>query len=112
VLIVHGNDKSNNKMTRQKDQPAPARDVMRTQIEESLRQVYVACLEEELPPRLQNLVEQLRRLDWDRQFAPRQDGGQPRRNGSQPPGETDEDAHPVPTHDRVVQHWTRWAGLA
>ncbi len=46
-----------------KDEGAPKRQAIREQIDENLKRVYTAALNEELPDRFRDLLEQLRGKD-------------------------------------------------
>ncbi len=52
-------------MKKDKDQDAPKRQAIREQIDENLRRVYTATLNEELPDRFRDLLEQLKRKGAD-----------------------------------------------
>jgi hypothetical protein len=54
-----------NAMKKDKDQDAPKRQAIREQIDENLRRVYTATLNEELPDRFRDLLEQLKRKGAD-----------------------------------------------
>lgn len=47
-------------MTTEKDDPAPKRQAIRAQIDENLKRVYTAALNEELPDRFRDLLAQLK----------------------------------------------------
>jgi hypothetical protein len=47
-------------MKKDKDEDAPKRQAIREQIDENLRRVYTATLNEELPDRFKDLLAQLR----------------------------------------------------
>lgn len=47
-------------MTKSKDQDAPKRQAIREQIDENLKRVYTATLNEELPDRFRDLLAQLK----------------------------------------------------
>lgn len=47
-------------MTGEKDGPSPRRQAIRAQIDENLKRVYTAALNEELPDRFKELLDQLR----------------------------------------------------
>jgi hypothetical protein len=50
-------------MTKAKDEDAPKRQAIREQIDENLKRVYTATLNEELPDRFRDLLAQLRGKD-------------------------------------------------
>ncbi|MBL9061038.1 NepR family anti-sigma factor [Tabrizicola sp.] len=50
-------------MTKNKDEEAPKRQAIREQIDENLKRVYTAALNEELPDRFRDLLAQLKRQD-------------------------------------------------
>ena len=47
-------------MKKDKDEESPKRQAIREQIDENLRKVYSATLNEELPDRIRDLLEQLK----------------------------------------------------
>lgn len=47
-------------MTKNKDEDAPKRQAIREQIDENLKRVYTAALNEELPDRFRDLLAQLK----------------------------------------------------
>ena len=47
-------------MKKEKDEDVPKRQAIREQIDENLRRVYTATLNEELPDRFRDLLEQLK----------------------------------------------------
>lgn len=47
-------------MTKSKDEDAPKRQAIREQIDENLKRVYTAALNEELPDRFRDLLAQLK----------------------------------------------------
>ncbi|MES2541445.1 MAG: NepR family anti-sigma factor [Pseudomonadota bacterium] len=47
-------------MKKEKDEDVPKKQAIRTQIDENLRRVYTATLNEELPDRFRDLLEQLK----------------------------------------------------
>jgi hypothetical protein len=53
-------------MKKNKEEDAPKRQAIREQIDENLRRVYAATLNEELPERLRDLLEQLKAKSADR----------------------------------------------
>jgi hypothetical protein len=53
-------------MKKEKDQDAPKRQAIREQIDENLKRVYTATLNEELPDRLRELLEQLKSKGLDK----------------------------------------------
>jgi Anti-sigma factor NepR len=50
-------------MTKPRDEDAPKRQAIREQIDENLKRVYTATLDEELPERFRDLLAQLKRKD-------------------------------------------------
>ena len=50
-------------MKNQKDEDAPKRQAIREQIDENLKRVYTATLNEELPDRFRDLLAQLKGTD-------------------------------------------------
>ncbi len=50
-------------MTGEKDGPSPRRQAIRAQIDQNLKRVYTAALNEELPDRFKELLDQLRSAD-------------------------------------------------
>jgi len=50
-------------MNRDKDEGTPARRALREQIDENLKRVYTAALNEELPDRFRDLLAQLKAKD-------------------------------------------------
>lgn len=53
-------------MKKDKDEDAPKRQAIREQIDENLRRVYTATLNEELPDRFRDLLEQLKTKGVDK----------------------------------------------
>jgi hypothetical protein len=53
-------DQEWNAMKKEKDEDVPKRQAIREQIDENLRRVYTATLNEELPDRFRDLLEQLK----------------------------------------------------
>lgn len=53
-------------MKKEKDGDVPTKQAIRTQIDENLRRVYTATLNEELPDRFRDLLEQLKIKGVDR----------------------------------------------
>lgn len=53
-------------MSKSKEEDVPKRQAIREQIDENLRRVYAATLNEELPERLRDLLEQLKAKSAER----------------------------------------------
>jgi cation transport regulator ChaB len=57
-------------MKKEKDEDVPKRQAIREQIDENLRRVYTAALNEELPDRFRDLLEQLKAASVKKGGAP------------------------------------------
>lgn len=57
-------------MSNEKNDNSPSRQAMRAQIDENLRRVYTTALNEELPDRFRELLEQLKAKEAERGETP------------------------------------------